>query len=421
MVEARLLRENPDFRLLWVAELARYLAGGLRRVAVPWLVLVLTGSPLQLGLAFALQTTPDIVAAPVLGRAIDRHSRRWLLVGAAVLAGGAVLVIPAAAWLVGPTVGVVYAVLVALSVFDSLYHNAREAVLPTVVAERNLDAANAYFTGASSFVGVLFLGVGGVLTSVVGPYPTIAASGVVTAAGAPLVALLDEPDRDGTADDGSLLGLREYGRTLRAGLAAIRGTVAQDLLLVGIVINVAVVPYSLLLATVSERAFDAAVAFGLLLAAVRIGSLGGNYLAPRLSVARERLYAGGIVATGVAALVVAAVGTGLAGLPTLAYGAALALALAGFGAAMPLFNVPSDSLVQLAVGDDTRGRVVTLTNASVQLGFPVGYLAAGWLVDRVSPFAVFAMAGVLLLALGTVVAARFLGWAAGRAPEQSGT
>lgn len=67
-----LLADNVGFRRLWLGEVAVDLAAGLRRVAVPWLVLVLTGSPLEVGVSFALMTAPDVVVSPLVGYVVDR-------------------------------------------------------------------------------------------------------------------------------------------------------------------------------------------------------------------------------------------------------------------------------------------------------------------------------------------------------------
>ena len=60
--------------------------------------------------------------------------------------------------------------------------------------------------------------------------------------------------------------------------------------------------------TISDRVFAVATAYGLFLAAVRIGSLTGNALVPRLHRSRRRLSLTDIFATASAAPGVAATG-----------------------------------------------------------------------------------------------------------------
>lgn len=79
MVDRSLLGSSRRLRALWGVEAADTVATGLADIALPWFVLTVTGSPLGLGVAFALRSAPDVVASPLVGGLIDRRPRSRLL------------------------------------------------------------------------------------------------------------------------------------------------------------------------------------------------------------------------------------------------------------------------------------------------------------------------------------------------------
>jgi MFS family permease len=59
-----------------------------------------------------------------------------------------------------------------------------------------------------------------------------------------------------------------------------------------------------------------------------------------------------------------------------------------------------NSLVQLVVTNQMRGRVMSVYNLSFRSGMPMGNLLAGWLVPIFTAPVVLAVNGVLLVVLG---------------------
>jgi MFS family permease len=72
----RVLPDIPDFRRLWLGQLASSLGTWLLVVAVPLYVFDLTGSTLATGIAFVAETLPAVVLGPVSGVLVDRLDRR---------------------------------------------------------------------------------------------------------------------------------------------------------------------------------------------------------------------------------------------------------------------------------------------------------------------------------------------------------
>ena len=68
-----------DFRLFWIGQLVSQIGTWMQSVGQAWLVLELTGSPLQLGVVSALQFTPILLLSPVGGAMSDRFAKRRVL------------------------------------------------------------------------------------------------------------------------------------------------------------------------------------------------------------------------------------------------------------------------------------------------------------------------------------------------------
>ena len=75
----RLLRENRNYRLLWLAQMVSEIGDWLYAVAVYSLIFEVTRSAQAVALAFVLQVLPQFFVAPAAGVLNDRLSRRKLM------------------------------------------------------------------------------------------------------------------------------------------------------------------------------------------------------------------------------------------------------------------------------------------------------------------------------------------------------
>ena len=73
---------HPNYRYYWFGQLVSLAGTWMQSVSQPWLVLLLGGSPLQLGLVIALQYTPAMFLAPISGVLADRVDKRKALMAA---------------------------------------------------------------------------------------------------------------------------------------------------------------------------------------------------------------------------------------------------------------------------------------------------------------------------------------------------
>ncbi len=127
------LRRNRDFTLLWTGQVCSELGASTSQLAIPLLVLGLTGSPTDAGLVGTVALVVGAVARLPGGAVADRWDRRRLMLasdGARLVASAGLAVAVVTGWVTVPLVVVVVAV---TAVFDVVFSPAETASVPRVV------------------------------------------------------------------------------------------------------------------------------------------------------------------------------------------------------------------------------------------------------------------------------------------------
>ena len=78
-----------NYRLYWSGQVVSLVGTWMQQVSLPWLVLSLGGSPLQLGFVAVLQFGPSMILAPFGGVFADRIDKRHALIATPDRRGGA--------------------------------------------------------------------------------------------------------------------------------------------------------------------------------------------------------------------------------------------------------------------------------------------------------------------------------------------
>src|SRR5487761_11425 len=138
---------NRDFRLLFGGSSISMVGDQFTLVALPWLVLQLTGKPAQLGLVLAVMALPRAAFMLVGGAVVDRLSPRRVLLTArganALLAG-----LLAALVLTGTIqMWMVYGLAVTIGLCTAFAYPAGGSILPQFLASAQLQAANSMIMG----------------------------------------------------------------------------------------------------------------------------------------------------------------------------------------------------------------------------------------------------------------------------------
>jgi len=162
----RLIRENRNFRRLWLAQIVSEMGDWFYILAIYSLLLQFTGKARSIGLALVLQVLPSTLVGPTAGVVNDRVRRKHVMIAAdlarMVIVLGMMLVRSAG------TVWLVYPLLFFETVMWGFFEPARNAVLPNLVGEEHLVTANTVSSITWSFNFAVSSALGGLVAVLLG-------------------------------------------------------------------------------------------------------------------------------------------------------------------------------------------------------------------------------------------------------------
>lgn len=394
------LSAHRDFRLLFGGSAVSALGDQFTLVALPWLVLRLTGSPAVLGLVLAAMALPRAIFMLIGGALVDRLSARRILLLAR--AANALLVALLAGLVLGGAIAMpaVYAIALGIGLATAFAYPAGSALLPQLVAPARLASANALMMGArqlSLFVGPALAGL------VIG---THAGHGAAEAHGLGLAFAVDA-----ASFGASLLSLwlirSAAGRPARAASRGVLADVAEgvrhvwaDLPLRAFMLYAAVVtafvggPIQVGLPVLANSRMDlGAASLGILMTANGGGMLVGGFLSRVVArMAGGRLGLLVLCMDTLAGLALAA----LAWVHNTVHGALL---LAGVGLLAGIAQIAIVTWIQQRVPPARMGRTMSLLMFTFMGIGPVSAAVAGSLLKLISLGALFAGTGLALSAI----------------------
>lgn len=231
LTDFSLLRDNRDFRAVFVARTVSLLALGLLTVAVPVQALQLTGSPAAAGYVVAFGGAAAFVGLLAGGVLADRHDRRQLILFARGTCGLGFVALALNGFAVTPSLAVVYALAAWDGFFSALGITALLAAIPAIVGRENLAAAGALNIIAMRLGGVASPALGGLLimSAGIGWTYACAAAGVLATL-APLMRLPPLPPKGASPETPAralLAGVRYLFENRVVGAVVAVGTLAS--------------------------------------------------------------------------------------------------------------------------------------------------------------------------------------------------
>ncbi|MBA5635882.1 MFS transporter [Duganella sp. LX20W] len=426
---AKLLRD-PNFRWLLRGGAISMLGDQLTMIALPWLVLKLTGDTLALGLVIALMSAPRALLILIGGALVDRHSPKRVLMlskyaNAVLLAMLTLLVLNNAPTLTlaitsslsvtlalnaQVTLWLVYALAFGLGLAQAFGIPSGTSILPRVLAPQQLEQANGMLMGmrqlttlAGPLLAALLIALAGDSGGAVRD-----ARGLALAFGLDCASFLisawtlakvrELPGAAGTAPANNAHPPSVW-RAVGAGLAMVWRDTALRLcfsywgivaLFIGGAMQVA-------LPALGNERLHGATAFGLLMAANGAGSLAGM-AAAAIAGARLRMASfGGMVL--LADMIVGALVMPLGRINSTWQGALLLLAV---GAVSGYMQVAVFTWIQRRVPPHMMGRTMSIFMFIFMGLAPLSASVTGWLLQSITLAQLFAGGGATLIALAAL-------------------
>ena len=385
------LRVAP-FRRYWLGSAASVGAFQLLIMGQGWLVYELSGSPLQLGFLGAASSIPTIAAALVGGVIADRVDRRRMLIATSI---SIAVLLALLSVLDGSGVVAVWHVLAiagAIALIVGFDFPSRQAFFPSLITREHMMSAVALnailWQGSRMFLPAL----GGVIIALTDTWVIFA----VGAAGFIAMARVMAGFAPTSAAD-MPLAVGHSGRQFADGIRFIASRrMFSVLMLLTYATTFFGTSFVQLMPAFARLLGASEAGYGLLLSATGIGSVTGTLIVAPLQ-RSPRLGRLLLVSLMCAATVLIAFNICVALLPGRMTGYVLALSCAMLATmCTSMFMVTSMTVMQLAVPDGLRGRVMGLYSICFSL-IPLGGLLGGVVAAVTSPpFAAALNAGILL-------------------------
>jgi MFS family permease len=374
------------------AEIVSQLGSQLSALAIPWFVLVTTGSATKMGLVFAVELAPVAVLGIPSGAVVQRLGARTSMLVADAARAPLMALVPLLHELGALTFSLLLAIAAAHGLFSTAYFTCQRLILPEVVGEDEglVAQANSVVEGATNVTQFAGPALAGIVIAWLGAANVLwldAASYVISFA--VLLALVQARGR--TPHE-------EEARGIWAGLRYVRSDrlVAQaslSSLVFGFLFRILTAAFPVLAFEQYDR--NPRVA-GWLAASFGAGAVAGSLVAYRLvtRVAPMRLAATACLFTAAPLWLL---------VPHVPLGVIL-FALAVCGASIPSINAPYLGMLSSRVPRALRAKVIQSLLTINNLAGPLGYVVAGPLFVHAGLHATFA----LVAALATFASLNFI-------------
>jgi MFS family permease len=130
---------NSSFSALWVGQLISLFGDRIHQIALAFLVLAVTNSPVAVAFVFVAATLPNLFLSPIAGTYVDRWDQKDVMVVSDLLRAATILLIPIAAV---TNILLVYPLVFAVTSISIFFRPARVAALPRIVRDDELLTAN---------------------------------------------------------------------------------------------------------------------------------------------------------------------------------------------------------------------------------------------------------------------------------------
>ncbi|MBY5819388.1 MFS transporter [Rhizobium leguminosarum] len=393
------MRKDGPFLALAAAETLSLSGTRLSTIAIPWLVLSTTGSPVLTGLTAMMEMLPYVAAKALSGPLIDRVGPKRIAVVCDIASVAVVMLVPVLDWFGLLTTPLLLPIVFVMGVLRGPSDAAKQAMVPDIAAlvamplervtgvvgaiERLASTAGA--AGAGALIGLIGPGQALVVNAI-----TFAAAALIVGVGIPRLRNMPEPRGAPGARSG---GVSSYLGDLREGWRFLRG----DAVLVSIVFMVAITNlldqafHAVLLPVWTQNSGHGPELLGAMFSAFTGASIAGAAIAAAIGERMPRLmvYTVAFLLTGFPRFLVFALDAPLAPI-------FLTLAIAGF--ASGFLNPILSAVIFERIPKPLTGRVTALNTALCFALIPFGGLAGGALISTLGLAAALFLMGIAYLA-----------------------
>ncbi|TCA07709.1 MFS transporter [Rhizobium leguminosarum bv. viciae] len=393
------MKKGGPFLALAAAETLSLSGTRLSTIAIPWLVLSTTGSPVLTGLTAMMEMLPYVAAKALSGPLIDRVGPKRIAVVCDIASVAVVMLVPMLDWFGLLGMPLLLPVVFAMGMLRGPSDAAKQAMVPDIAALAAMPlervtgvvgaikrlASTAGAAGAGALIGLIGPGQALVVNAI-----TFAAAALIVGVGIPRLRSMSELRDAPEARPG---GMSSYLGDLREGWRFLRG----DAVLVSIVIMVATTNlldqayHAVLLPVWTQSSGHGPELLGAMFSAFTGASIAGAAIAAAIGerIPRLMVYTAAFLLTGFPRFLVIALDAPL----SLIF---LTLTIAGF--ASGFLNPILSAVIFERIPKPLTGRVTAMNAALCFALIPFGGLVGGALISMIGLAAALSLTGLTYLA-----------------------
>ncbi|MEX2033166.1 MAG: MFS transporter [Candidatus Colwellbacteria bacterium] len=414
LLEGRILDENPDvttsklpdwarripsafpalqarnFRLYFIGQFISVSGTWIHMVAQGWLALQLTNSPFLVGLVAAALTLPSLLFSLHAGALIDRFPKKKILIFTQATSGVIVLILALLTFSdnINITGLVIFAFL--LGSINSIDLPARQAFVPDLVKKKILSSAIALNSGMFNAARVIGPSVAGILIAFAGVGGAFLFNGITYFAAVIILLFVKGKIVSSKISQMSMWPAIKEGIRYAVSHPAIRA-----LMILAALSSFFGQSYVAILPVVAKNTFNLdATGLGYLYAAGAMGAVVASIL---ISLYTEKVRSAWFIVGGNTLF---AMGLILFSFASSILYALIFLFITGLGLLMQIATM--NTIVQNAVYDEIRGRIMSIYLLMFLGTLPLGNLQIGYLAERLGVDLAIRLNAIILLLVGII-------------------
>ncbi len=398
----RMLADRRDLRLVLAAGLVSAAGDWILIIGLAYRVYAITGSTVASALTMASSCAPRVLLGAVAGVFADRWNRKRTMITADLLLATALLPL---LWVHGAgQVWIVFLVMFAEGAIQQFFSPAEQAMVPTLVPDEELVAANALSGQVSNSARLVGSALGGIIAAAAGLGAVTLSDAASFVASAALLTLVRATGRATSRAAGpARRRIADIGIQLRDGLRlSTRHRVLRALMIFALVTSVGEGIMSTLFTPFVEHVLrGSSQEFGLVVAAQAAGGILGGMIAAGFGhrIRASRLLSFGAIVFGLVDLAIFLYPLGYIAV----WPAVAGMVIVGFPGALTMAGLMT--LFQSSTADSHRGRVFGALSAAEGVTVLAGTLGAGFLSRYAGIVPVLAVQGAGYVVAGLAMLA----------------
>ncbi|MCI2172205.1 MFS transporter [Schleiferilactobacillus perolens] len=382
-----------NFYRMWTGQFLSGITSQIVQYALLWYLTVETKSATMISLATIIGFLPGIFISPFVGPIIDRHNKKWLMIGTDMLTALAALVL-AVIGFVGHSfpLWMVFLAMFVRSLAQTFQYPTLQSITPTLVPMDMLTKISGQIGAFQSVQMIIAPAVAGVLFGAFNINYVILLDVIGAIFGSATMLITKLPER--RQQDGPI----HFWQDMAAGWALLRRDRGIfQLTLIGAVFTLIFMPAGAVYPLMTTQYFRGTVPMASVVEVVfSVGMmLGGIWIGWR-GAGKNRIYAlfGSILSVAISGIFSGILSRDFTGFVL------FNILNFFFGLGVPFFNAPFMAMIQERFAPEMLGRIIGLTSMLMNLAGPLGLVAAGPIADRFGVNMLFIIMGVGSLLVG---------------------